>query len=252
MGLPRLRDLPWRRTRDPWAMLVSEVMLQQTQAAARGPEVGGVPVALPDARGVRRRAARRRAAAVAGPRLPAAGTQPPRRGHARSLRLGEFPSTLDGLLALPGVGATPLARCWRSPSRRDVAVVDTNIARVLARVAGRRLTAKRGCRPLPMRALPGGESWAWNQCLMDLGAVLCRPVAPRCDVCPLQTDARGVASGDDPAHRFGRRQHDVRPGSTAVTGRPAAADESTGGWPGVGATGCAAVMRSRRDSERRD
>ena len=83
---------------------------------------------------------------------------------------------------------------------RDVAVVDTNIARVLARVAGERLTPR--ARAGRADALvPAGAGWAWNQVLMDLGATVCRP-APRCDECPLAPRARGTLAGHpepDPA-----------------------------------------------------
>jgi A/G-specific adenine glycosylase len=66
----------------------------------------------------------------------------------------------------------------------DAAVVDTNIARVLARLEGRSLTAKQA-QAAADALLPVGDSWAWNQSLMDLGAVLCRPTSPCCDECPL-------------------------------------------------------------------
>ena len=103
----------------------------------------------------------------------------------------------------------------------DVAVVDTNIARVLARVAGHRLTAKQA-QAAADAALPAGDSWAWNQCLMDLGAVLCRPVVPAMRCVPIaRLGAPGAAAATIP-RRFGWRQHDVRPDSTAVIGRPVA------------------------------
>ena len=66
----------------------------------------------------------------------------------------------------------------------DAAVVDTNIARVYARVRGERLTAG-AVQAAADEACPSGDAWVWNQCLMDLGAVLCRPTAPKCEECPL-------------------------------------------------------------------
>jgi A/G-specific adenine glycosylase len=67
----------------------------------------------------------------------------------------------------------------------DAAVVDTNIGRVYARVAGTRLTPKQ-VQAMADEGCPSGEAWAWNQCLMDLGAVLCRPTNPDCEQCPIR------------------------------------------------------------------
>ncbi|MEY2583375.1 MAG: A/G-specific adenine glycosylase, partial [Ilumatobacteraceae bacterium] len=140
-GLPRLRDLPWRRTRDPWAVLVSEVMLQQTQVSRAIPkwqefmERFGSPSAC--------------AAAAVGDVLRLwQGLGYPRRAknlHAAAVRiteLGAFPCTLADLLQLPGVGQYTARAVLVFAFEQDAAVVDTNIARVLARVAGARLTAR--------------------------------------------------------------------------------------------------------------
>src|SRR5690606_19747528 len=94
-----------------------------------------------------------------------------------------FPRDLDGLLALPGVGPYTARAILAFAFEADAAVVDTNIARVYARLAGRRLTA-REVQATADSALPTGEAWTWNQCLMDLGATICRPAAPDCDGCP--------------------------------------------------------------------
>jgi A/G-specific adenine glycosylase len=101
-------------------------------------------------------------------------------------------------MGLPGVGAYTARALLAFAFEADVAVVDTNIARVLARVAGYRLTAKQA-QDLADSWLPAGNSWAWNQCLMDVGAVLCRPTSPQCDLCPLSADCVWRGSGDDPA-----------------------------------------------------
>jgi A/G-specific adenine glycosylase len=196
-GLPRLRDLPWRYTRDPWAVLVSEVMLQQTQAARVVPKWRAFLEEFPTTAAC--------AHASLGDVLRLwQGLGYPRRArnlHAAAVeveRLGAFPRTLPGLLALPGVGAYTARAVLAFAFEDDAAVVDTNIARVYARVLGTRLT------PAAVQAaadeqLPLGQAWEWNQCLMDLGAVLCRPVAPGCGECPIagQCSYRGV--GDDPA-----------------------------------------------------
>ena len=117
---------------------------------------------------------------------------------ARIADLGEFPSTLADLLQLPGVGQYTARAVLAFAFEQEAAVVDTNIARVLARVAGVRLTARQA-QEAADAALPPGDSWAWNQCLMDLGAVLCRPAAAHCEMCPLHTTCAWHGSGDDPA-----------------------------------------------------
>jgi A/G-specific adenine glycosylase len=197
-GVPRLRDLPWRRTRDPWAVLVSEVMLQQTQVARVTPRWESFLVRFPTPE----------ACAVA----PLAdvlrewqGLGYPRRArnlHATATRvveLGGFPRDLAGLLALPGVGKYTARALLAFAFEIDAAVVDTNIARVYARVLGERLTAT-GVQAAADEACPQGEAWFWNQCLMDLGAVLCRPADPRCEECPVVAGCRWHDSGrPDPA-----------------------------------------------------
>ena len=196
-GLPRLRDLPWRQTRDPWAILVSELMLQQTQAVRVIPKWQQFIAAFPTPAAC--------AAASLGDVLRLwQGLGYPRRAknlHTAAteiVALGEFPSSLDGLLELPGVGQYTARAVLAFAFEIDSAVVETNIARVLARLAGHRLTAKQA-QAAADAVLPGGESWAWNQCLMDLGAALCRPSSPHCDRCPLADRCAWRGRGDDPA-----------------------------------------------------
>lgn len=196
-GLPRLRDLPWRQTRDPWAVLVSEVMLQQTQVPRVIPKWHAFLEVFPDTE--------RCAAAALGDVLRLwQGLGYPRRArnlHATATeveRIGFFPCTLEGLLALPGVGAYTARAVMAFAFELDAAVVDTNIARVYARYAGRRLTPREVQR-MADDAAPRGDAWAWNQCLMDLGAVVCRPQQPACVECPLASACAWHGQGDDPA-----------------------------------------------------
>lgn len=198
-GGPRLRDLPWRRTRDPWAVLVSEVMLQQTQAARVVPRWHAFLERFPTVAAC--------AAAPLGDVLREwQGLGYPRRArnlHAAARRiddLGFFPHELGDLLELPGVGPYTARAVMAFAFELDAAVVDTNIARVYARITGRRLTPK-SVQALADEACPRGDAWVWNQCLMDLGAVLCRPMNPGCDDCPVRTQCawRGDASTPDPA-----------------------------------------------------
>lgn len=195
-GLPRLRDLPWRRTRDPWAILVSEVMLQQTQVPRVIPKWLAFMEAFPTTGDC--------AAAPLGDVLRLwQGLGYPRRARNLQLaanevtRLGGFPATLTELLALPGVGQYTARAVMAFAFEADAAVVDTNIARVFARVGGQSLTAKQ-VQSEADQALPPGLSWEWNQCLMELGAILCRPI-PNCEECPLAATCAWRGVGPDPA-----------------------------------------------------
>ena len=160
-GLPRLRDLPWRTTRDPWAILVAEVMLQQTQAERVVPQWRVIPRCLSDPCGVRRRRARRRAARVAGSRLPTAGAQPPRRGTGdrRAPRWRGPRRTRRVCAPCPGVGPYTARAVRVFAFEHDEAVVETNIARLLARLAGARLTAKR-VQAMADAIVPAGRGWS--------------------------------------------------------------------------------------------
>ena len=121
---------------------------------------------------------------------------------------GRVPDDLTALLALPGIGPYTARAVLAFAFERDVAVVETNIARVLARVAGERLTMRRA-QAMADALVPIGAGWAWNQALMDLGAAVCRP-SPRCADCPL---ARPLSLAPDRTRRtrsggrVGGREH---------------------------------------------
>jgi A/G-specific adenine glycosylase len=113
---------------------------------------------------------------------------------------GRVPDDLTALLALPGIGPYTARAVLAFAFERDVGVVETNIARVLARVEGERLTMRRA-QALADELVPASAGWAWNQALMDLGAAVCRPT-PRCADCPIAGRCRWHASGHlepDPA-----------------------------------------------------
>ena len=195
---PRLRQLPWRDTRDPWHVLVSEVMLQQTGVSRAMPKwsvfVNDFPTALACSQ------------APLGDVLRLwQGLGYPRR--AKNLQAaakvvveqhgGVVPNTLEELLALPGVGPYTARAVLAFAFEEDAAVVDTNIARVLARFHGRTLKA-RDAQKLADDWVPQGEAWLWNQALMDLGATICRP-QPMCDECPLNEKCSWRGTGTDPS-----------------------------------------------------
>jgi A/G-specific adenine glycosylase len=114
---------------------------------------------------------------------------------------GHLPRTLSELLALPGVGPYTARAVLAFAFEADHGVVDTNTARVLARWAGRRLTAKEA-QAAADSALPAGRAWEWNQALLDLGAGVCTRRSPRCGGCPVAARcawARGGWPAPDPA-----------------------------------------------------
>ena len=197
------RDLPWRDTRDPWAVLIAEIMAQQTQVNRVVPrwheflERWPTPAVLAAASladvlrawqglGYPRRAANLHRSAQVVVADPGLG--------------GSLPDTLEGLLALPGIGPYTARAVLAFAHEADVGVVDTNTGRILARVGGRRLGA-RAAQVAAAAWVAAGEGWAWNQAMLDVGALLCRPV-PRCHDCPLATSCRWALDGwpnPDPA-----------------------------------------------------
>lgn len=180
------RNLPWRRTRDPWLVLVSEVMLQQTQVDRVLPYFEAFAERWPTPEQC--------AAAELAEVLAAwQGLGYPRR--ARNLwqtaaiiterHGGGMPANLDDLLALPGVGPYTARAVQAFALGIDTGVVDTNVGRILARWTGRRL-GPREAQHIADELVPVGESWAWNQAMMDLGAQVCTRRDPSCGRCPVQ------------------------------------------------------------------
>jgi A/G-specific adenine glycosylase len=181
------RELAFRATRDPWAILVSEAMAQQTQAARaadawtawmrRFPTVESVASAPPAdilrawaGLGYNRRAVHLHRAAKA---IVA------RHG-------GQVPDNVEALLTLPGVGPYTARAVAAIAFGRRVGAVDTNVRRVLGRVVagdpGR--LAPGAMQALADAAVPPRRSGTWTHALMDLGARVCRPRRPQCDECP--------------------------------------------------------------------
>jgi A/G-specific adenine glycosylase len=198
-GRGRRGDLPWRATRDPWAVLVSEVMLQQTQVARVVPRYHSFLDAYPTPSACAH-------APLADVLARWQGLGYPRR--ARNLWLaaaacvehhgGEVPDDLDALLALPGVGRYTARAVLAFAHERPVGVADTNIARVLARRAATSMRAA-ALQAAADELVPTDRAWEWNQALMDVGALLCRPGAPACGECPVApTCGWHIAGHPDP------------------------------------------------------
>ena len=193
------RPLPWRFTRDPWALLVSEVMLQQTQAARVVPHYERFLARFPTRRRSRRRRRRRRSRRGAGSATTAA------RWRCRRRRGSSRPTAgRRGLEELPGVGPYTAAAVASFAWDAQVAAVDTNVRRVIERRDGVRRTP----RALARRAaelLPEGRAAAWNQAMMELGATVCRPRRPLRRVPAAARAARGLTRSRRPARPRGER-----------------------------------------------
>ena len=188
--------LPWRHTRDPYKILVSEVMLQQTQVERVLPKYQEFLARFPTL-----------AALAAAPVAEVIKAWAGLGYNSRAVRLwniarqavsdygGALPGTLDGLLALKGIGRYTAGAVACFAFGLSVATVDTNIRRVLWRVfqgiepaswpTGQRET--RAALALAEAALPPDRAYDWQQALMDLGATICVSRRPACERCPLQT-----------------------------------------------------------------
>jgi A/G-specific adenine glycosylase len=214
-GGSRRPDLPWRSTRDPWPVLVSEVMTQQTQVTRVVPSyrrflelfpTPGACAAAPLAEvlrawqglGYNRRARQLHLAATA---IVA--------DHG-----GQVPEGLAALESLPGVGPYTARAVLTFAFGHDVGVLDTNAGRVVARAAAGRSLTRSEAQRLVDAMVPPGHGWQFNQALLDLGATQCVAGVPQCAGCPVLRRCRWA--------RQGRVEPDPASGSAAVSKRQAA------------------------------
>ena len=207
------RDLPWRAINDPYAILVSEIMLQQTQvdrvlpkyvqfltafptlsdlAAASTADVISVWVPL----GYNRRAVNLQAIAR----------------QVMAEYNGRIPDTIEELLKLKGIGRYTAGAIACFAYHKQVATVDTNIRRVLHRIflgleQPEPLLNDAHMLTLAEQVLPTGEAYNWNQALMDLGATICTSNNPQCTRCPLQTTCQAYTE---------MSQHSLFPSGTVL------------------------------------
>lgn len=194
------RALPWRRTRDPYRILVSEVMLQQTPVARVVPAYGRFLRRFPTMRSLAR-------ATLGAVLVEWSGLGYPRRARdlhrAAVAGRGRVPRDVAGLDALPGVGAYTAGAVACFSTGAAVAFADTNIRRVLGRVLLGRTATQREAVELDAALIPPRDAARWHHALMDLGATVCLARAPRCDACPVR--AACLAKGADPAPAVRRR-----------------------------------------------
>jgi A/G-specific adenine glycosylase len=187
------RDLPWRHTRDPYRILVSEIMLQQTQVGRVIPKYHEFLERYPTFE----RLARAHAADVKRAWRPLGYNIRPVRlqGIARETIArynGRLPEDSRALRTLRGIGRYTAGAILSFAYGKDAAVLDTNVRRVLGRVflGPRRMARVRGQRTfweLAEALVPRGRAYDFNQALMDFGATWCTPRRPRCGACPMMT-----------------------------------------------------------------
>jgi A/G-specific adenine glycosylase len=196
------RDLPWRSTKDPYAIWISEIMLQQTRVAAVIPYYERFLARFPDVR-----------ALAEAPQEEVLQLWSGLGYYTRARNLqkaaqqivaqhgGEFPREETAVLALPGIGPYTGAAILSIALGAKRAALDGNVARVLARLGAirgdlRELRRWQSLQETAGELLDPKSPGDWNQAMMELGAMVCTPRAPQCLVCPVAKFCRARQSGD--------------------------------------------------------
>ncbi len=210
------RDLPWRRTRDPYAIWISETMLQQTRTETVIPYYERFLDQLPDVEAL----ACADADEVLGLWAGLGYYSRARNLHTAAAAVvdrygGKLPRDPELLRALPGVGRYTAGAIASIAFDRPAPIVDGNVARVLTRVHGIRedvASAQTRARLWEEadRLARGSDPGALNQALMELGATLCTPRAPRCPACPLRRRCAAHRAGDPEALPVKRKRSEPR------------------------------------------
>ncbi|MDZ7343510.1 MAG: A/G-specific adenine glycosylase [candidate division KSB1 bacterium] len=218
------RDLPWRRTRDPYRIWISEVMLQQTQTIKVLEYYENFLNHFPDV------------ATLAGAELDEVLKAWEGMGYyarARNLHRaanyitqycrGRLPRSYEKLLAIPGIGPYTAAALLSIAFNQDYAVVDGNVERVLCRwfaikKSPQATPIKKMLRDLAQGVLRRGQARFWNQAMMELGARICTPRHPKCKACPAVRYCRAAQELEDPAQLPVRRRRNKLPSHQIVAG----------------------------------
>ncbi|WP_298818930.1 A/G-specific adenine glycosylase [Chloroflexus sp.] len=193
------RDLPWRRTRDPYAIMVAEIMLQQTQVDRVIPKYHAFLAAFPTL-----------TALAAAPTAEVIRLWAGLGYNRRAINLqraaqiivtqhnGQVPDSVAVLRTLPGIGPYTAGAIACFAFEQDVAFLDTNIRRVVQRLcvgADHEATATNADLLAHAAALiPPGQGWTWNQAIMELGALICTASNPACWRCPLRRHCRAYTN----------------------------------------------------------
>jgi|SRR5579871_3831551 len=184
------RDLPWRKSRDPYRIWISEIMLQQTRVAAVIPYYERFLARFPDVRALAAAPEQELLAAWAGLGYYSRARNLQRAAQ-KVVELGDFPRDYTTLLSLAGVGDYTASAIASIAFDLPHAVMDGNVVRVLSRLTGARgnvdsLAVRNRLRATAEQLLHPGRAGEFNQAMMELGATVCLPKQPRCGDCPIQ------------------------------------------------------------------
>ena len=232
------RDLPWRKTEDPYRIWVSEIMLQQTRVAAVLGYYARFLAAFPTVEALAEAPEDRLMKLWEGLGYYSRARNLQKAAR-RVVELGGFPDTYQGLLALPGIGDYTASAIASAAFGRREAAVDGNVLRVVSRLADCHddisdPRTKKAVRAWVQEAMPYemADIRVFNQAMMELGATVCVPNGPpRCGVCPARALCRGFAQGTAEAlpvkaAKKARRVEEktvfllLREGKTALRRRP--------------------------------
>ena len=186
------RDLPWRRTRDPYAILVSEFMLQQTQVATVLPYYEKWLQRFPNFAALARASERKVLHAWQG-----LGYYSRARNLHTTAKIvldrhrGRFPISIEQMQSLPGVGKYTAHAVATFAFDQPVPIVEANTSRVFARLFNLRIpidsvSGRRSLWKYAASLVPKKSSTAFNSALLDLGALVCLPRKPKCEICPVK------------------------------------------------------------------
>ena len=193
------RDLPWRRTRDPYAIWLSEIILQQTRIAQGTAYWERFMARFPDVRSLAEASEDEVLRLWEG-----LGYYSRARNLLKAARqivgMGAFPDTLEGIRSLKGVGEYTAAAIGSFAFGLPAAVVDGNVYRVLSRYYGidtpiGTTAARKSFTALAQSLLPEGRPGDFNQAIMDFGATMCTPAAPACLTCPIADSCTALLEG---------------------------------------------------------
>jgi A/G-specific adenine glycosylase len=185
------RDLPWRRTRDPYAIWISEIMLQQTRVAAAIPYYERFLARFPNAEALARASEAEVLTAWSGLGYYTRARNLHKAAQAVA-ELGAFPCDYEAIRELPGVGEYTAAAVASIAFGLAHAVVDGNVKRVIARLTG---NAHANTQEIASRLLDRRHPARSNQALMELGALVCLPRDPLCEVCPVAKECAARKDG---------------------------------------------------------
>ena len=206
------RDLPWRKTRDPYKIMVSEFMLQQTRIETALPYYDRFLNVFPTLPDLARASIQKVLKLWEGMGYYARAHNL----HAAAKRIsnelgGKIPSKKSELLLLPGFGPYTAGAVASIAFNETTAALDGNVKRVLSRLAGIHgpispLQQKRRLEGIGEDLIPPGKASDFNQALMDLGALICLPLRPKCSSCPVRNSCSFLKIGPQPRNRQERKQ----------------------------------------------